>query len=198
MNTLRRSLLSALPIALCLVLGGCASDGSDDAAPGAESEMVAAPITLDNWLAHPKIKAIRKEVTAIEASTLTEAVNPGCDTVAKKYTDPSGRIRKLTRLGGEGFGAFSHTTYVRENGKALFTFMTNHLFEEKTGSEMRIYYDVAGKQIWQVVRSGPITDTNQDLSGQPDRLPAGDEVLDLQGPSDPEADFQATGCPEQP
>lgn len=193
MKTIRYA-LAVLPLTVALALSGCASDGGseDAAAPAGESEVVAsAPITLGNFLQHPTIKAIRTEVAAIEALSLTKTDNPGCDGSFSKFTQGD-KIRKLFETGGEGGFSGEWTAYYRENGSLLFLFSksvdeTGESGVDNVSTEQRVYFDGNGKIIFQVIR-----DTTK--PGGADRIPTGREVFAVSGHDNPGELFKQTGC----
>ena len=211
MNTFR-TVLFALPLVVAAALTGCASDpaGEDTAdATGAASTSASAPITIANYVSHPKIKAVRDQVAAIEASRLTKATNPGCDGSNDKYTDASGKIRKLVTSGGEGGFEGRTTIYYNEGGIAIFVFnqeadwtgeKTDGATDKAFVKETRAYYTTQGGFLFQAMREGIAKGIDVGLQTA-DRLPTEDESWnDGEGGhsfDDPEAMFSSTGCAKQ-
>lgn len=200
-------ILFALPVAMALFLGGCASDASDDVAGGASAVTATDAITLANYVTHPKIKAIRAEVGAIDAAGYEKAENPGCDGNNTKWTDASGKIRKVLSEGGEGDGSGSTTAYYGANGKLRFLFFTFTGSNPDDGgvatSQSRVYFDDRGQPIWQVSReaSSPLNAPPPDMSKAPDTITPDDAkyVVDdgHEGTyENPETWYAGRGCGE--
>lgn len=173
MNTSR--LLFALPVVVGLFLGGCSESVSDDAVAGDESAATASDaITLANYVSHPKIKAVRAEVAAIDAANYKKDFNPGCDGNNSKWTDSSGKIRKVLSEGGEGDGSGSTTAYYGTNGKLRFLFFTFTGVNETGGvttSQGRVYFDANGLPFWQVSREASSPNSSEpDIASAPDTL----------------------------
>jgi hypothetical protein len=206
MNTFR-TVLFALPLVVAAALTGCAaSSGGEDTADATGAASVSAPITLANYVSHPKIKAIRDQVQAIDAMALTKATNPGCDGSNDKFTDTQGRLRKLVSIGGEGGFEGRLSVYYNEAGKAIFAFnkeadwtgeKTNGATDKAMVTESRTYFDAAsGKTLFQAIRTGIEPNLDGGLA-TPDRLATGDEVIaDSSFYADPAAWFAETGCPK--
>ncbi len=204
MNMLR-TILIALPLVVAAALTGCASDpvGEDSAdVTGAATVSASAPITLANYVSHPRIKAIRDQVAAVDGLRLTKATNPGCDGSNDKLTDASGKIRKLVMTGGEGGFEGTTTVWYSETGKALFAFSKEaDLTGEQTGdtktarlTEFRVYFDADGKTLFQAVREGSGTEIEVALQ-TPDRLPNDAETIaSAEIYADPAAIFAQRGC----
>jgi hypothetical protein len=210
MNTFR-TVLFALPLVVVSALTGCAaSSGGEDTADATGAATATSPITLANYVSHPKIKAIRDQVQAIEAMPLKKETNGGCDGSNDKFTDAQGRIRKLVGSGGEGGFEGSTTVYYNEAGKAIFEFhkeadwtgeKTNGATDKALVSESRTYFDAASsKTLFQAVREGVAKSLDVGLQ-TPDRLPKDEEkVEDSSAFADPAAFYASTGCaqPEEP
>lgn len=207
MNTFR-TVLFALPLVVVSALTGCAasSSGEDTAdATGAATVSASTPITLANYVSHPKVKAIRDQVQAIEAMSLKKESNGGCDGRNDKFTDAQGRIRKLVEVGGEGGFEGSTTIYYNEAGKPIFELhkeadwtgeKTNGATDKAMVSESRTYFDAtSGKTIFQAVREGIAKNLDTGLTSA-DRLPKAEEkVADASIWVDAAKAYAVTGCP---
>jgi hypothetical protein len=160
-----------------LVLGslaGCAGSTvpGDETSSGDEALSASAPITLHNWLNHPKIVAVRKQVEAIEASHLQTEKKELCkdepvgEFERDKGTDASGKIRKLVlQVGGED-GAMIDTYYYDASGKMIFVFETQNDVHGNS-SEERVYFDASGARLWDVYRNAHDPHNNPDVSHAP-------------------------------
>lgn len=192
-----RSVFFALPLLVASALTGCAANTDGDTASASDEVVADAPITLANFLTHPKIKAIRAQVTEIEGLALTKATNPGCDGYNEKFTDAGGKIRKLVTVGGEGGFEGSSTVYYSAAGAPIFMFNRE---ADLTGAkpqlrETRVYFG-ATDILWQVVRTGEGATADTSLQTA-DRLPTQEErVNGVEGIGDPETTFKGTGCGE--
>ena len=123
-------------------------------------------ITKANWQQHPKIKAIRAIVqsvkTGMSRKSLTtkkrvfEYCEPGEDTLRMIATDKRGRARFYQNEGGSEDSSLKREHYYDETGRLRFVFITGGAVN---GSELehRIYFDEAGKRIWeeQTYKKGP-------------------------------------------
>lgn len=123
-------------------------------------------ITKANWQQHPKIKAIRAIVQSIKngmsRKSLTvrkrvfEYCEPYEDTERMIATDSSGRARFYQNAGGSDDSSLKWEHYYDEAGRLRFVFITGGAVNG-TEIEHRIYFDEAGKRIWeeQTKKKGP-------------------------------------------
>ncbi|MDX6383549.1 MAG: hypothetical protein QOK48_1122 [Blastocatellia bacterium] len=117
-----------------------------------------APITKANWNQHPKIKAVRAIVAAVDAGvsrkTLKVSVRkfeycePYEDTLRRKAVDAKGRVRMYEKQGGSDDSSLTTKHFYDEAGRLRFVFITGGA---TNGSqlEQRIYFDEAGQRIWE-------------------------------------------------
>jgi hypothetical protein len=199
----RHAILGALSVVITLGLVGCAGN-ADDAAADEGNFTAQEPITLENFIQHPRIKEIRDIVVKVEDAKLPSKDNPGCDGSTTKFTDPQGRIRKLFEIGGESSTLGQTTKYYDEAGKLRFVFIEVSDLEATAPTQRRIYLDENSKVIWEVIRFGVFNQkTPDDLSTNfskavdqvpQDGAPFEPSEVDL----DPAKGFAVTGCPENP
>ncbi len=123
-------------------------------------------ITKANWQQHPKIKAIRAIVQSMKTGmsrksfTVKKRVFEYCepyeDTERMIATDSRGRARFYQNAGGSDDSSLKWEHYYDEAGHLRFVFITGGAVN---GSELehRIYFDEAGKRIWeeQTYKKGP-------------------------------------------
>ncbi len=123
-------------------------------------------ITKANWQQHPKIKAIRAIVQSVKngmsRKSLTvrkrafEYCEPYEDTERMIATDSRGHARFYQNAGGSDDSSLKWEHYYDEAGHLRFVFITGGAVN---GSELehRIYFDEAGKRIWeeQTYKKGP-------------------------------------------
>jgi hypothetical protein len=204
-----RSLFLALPIVVASMLTGCAANsGGDQADESTGAATASAPITLANYMSHPKIVAVRNQVGAIDHLALTKKSNPGCDGSNEEYLDAQGRVRKLVAEGGEGDSSGRTTVYYNEQKQPIFQFTQEVDFDgndHATVTESRIYFDVASTHtLFEAVRqqqetqaaAADATFDNLLPSTIPDRLPTPDETVASSATfASPEQYFASTGCP---
>lgn len=195
-----RTILFALPLVVVSSLTACATDASsEDTADqtGAASVAPDAPITLANYVTHPKIKAVRQEVEAINALHLFKSVKTTCDGWNEKWTDGSGKIRKIVSSSDEGGFEAQITVYYDDQGRPLFLFgqeadwtgeRTNGDTERAFIWERRSYFDAQGNTIFQAVREDIAKGFEVALS-TPDRLPESHEKTSAKDYADAEAMF---------
>jgi hypothetical protein len=140
---------------------GCAAgtDASDDANEAAA--MTAGPITIGNFLNHPKIKEVRAEVAAVDAAKLTaEKKTRSCDDLegtVTKASDEGGKIRKLTDAWGASDGDGTTTYYYDASGRLRFVFdvlESAPADDSLTVFETRSYFDASGHLVFQVGKKG--------------------------------------------
>lgn len=189
-------------LGLCVLAGCGGSGGGDDtqsgngalSASGGSVVTADTPITLQNYVNHPKIKAIRGEVEGIDNDLahgdLFSEDNPNvCEASLAKVTGARGQIVKIVENLGDG-GARTQAYYGEkpvdsigtgdsEPGPLLFVFQVSGTMES------RVYFDAHGNKLWQVVRQ----------TGGADRLPQGNEVYQPNRlHSDPEKWFASGDC----
>jgi hypothetical protein len=158
-----RPVTLVLVVAAVTTLAGCA--GKTDASPDSSSADVTAvaPITLGNFINHPKIQEVRAEVAAVDAATLTdEKKDVTCDpeqgsATREKWTDASGKIRRLRESfsGEDGDGSLTWT--YDASGRLRFIFRvldTTPADGSLSVDERRVYFDATGASIWEVARNG--------------------------------------------
>lgn len=182
-----------------LGLVACASEqgsSSDDGATESADISASAPITIKNWLNHPKIVAVRKEVAAVDALKLPPEKKELCQDSGvgeferDKSTDASGKIRELVlELGGED-GARIETHYYDAKGTLRFVFATDNDVHGNS-SEERTYFDETGAQLFQVNRfaSDP-ENNNPDIAHAKYELPSSPDELEADA-KDPAKMFDA-------
>jgi hypothetical protein len=123
-------------------------------------------VTKANWQQHPKIRAVRAVVQSVKTGmakkSLTtrrrafEYCEPGADTSRVLATDSGGRARFYQTEGGSEDSSLKFEHYYDEGGRLRFVFITGGAVN---GSqlEQRIYFDEAGKRIWEehTYKKGP-------------------------------------------
>jgi hypothetical protein len=123
-------------------------------------------VTKANWQQHPKIKAIRAIVQSVKTGmsrksfTVRKRVFEYCepyeDTGRMIATDSRGRTRFYQNAGGSDDSALKWEYYYDEAERLRFVFITGGAVN---GSrlEHRIYFDEAGKRIWEehIYKKGP-------------------------------------------
>ncbi len=198
--------LTILPLAfgVALAFGGCAS--STDAGVASDQSNLTAqqPITLNNYLTHPRIVAVRNVVAEIDRLPLTKKENPGCDGSNTKFSDDAGKIRHLVEDGGED-GTFGRSdAYYDASGKLRFFLNVSGDMETHKASESRVWIENDAVLI-EVVRDGVLPDGSMtpDFTGARDRLPRPEEAFQMSvakdaGLLDPETAFEGTGCAPLP
>jgi len=150
--------LTALSL-VALAAVGCARPSSNEDVAAAEGEVsTTAPITIQNWLTHPKIVAVRKIVNTIDASKFESESKTGLcgdsghgESERTKITDDHGRIRELVLAGGSEDSAETDSHYYDANGKLRFIFTTRNDVHGNS-DELRTYFDETGARIWDVRR----------------------------------------------
>ena len=199
------TVLIALPIAVATVAMGCAaSPDTSGPATGEAFTSGASPITLANYVSHPTITAIRRQVQAIAGMALEKQTHSGCDGSNDKFTDSHGRIRKVVETGGEGGLDGETSVYYDERGKPIFEFhidadwtggKTNGATDVASVAEWRVYFTAdSGATIFEAIREGIAKDPHVGLTTA-DRLPTDSEkVADASAFSDPAAWYASTGC----
>jgi hypothetical protein len=170
---------------------GAATSGDDQDLTTTQAPSANTPLTLQNYLNHPKIKAIRDEVEAIDNGH-NDFVFPeeggGCEASITKWYGNHGRIYQIVEQLGEG-GPETRAYYrngvdLEQPERLLFILRVDPTSVQPT--ESRIYFDEQGNKMWQVVRQ----------AGGADRLPQGNEVYQADPlRNSPEAWFRTPpGC----
>ncbi len=184
--------ISSIAALLALALVACAGNASNDETNTSIGEVnVTAPLTLANWISHPKIVAVRNEVEATnkagyksESKTLCKDSGIG-ESERTKLTDPSGKIRELVLAGGSEDSAATTHYYYDANGKLRFVFTTvNDVHGNQT--EYRTYFDSAGEQFWSVTRHAFDPSFHADITKAPFEIndeDDGDGILDVNHPA---------------
>jgi hypothetical protein len=123
-------------------------------------------ITKANWQQHPQIKAIRAIVQSVKNGMSRKTFNvrkrafeycePYVDTERMIATDSRGRARFYENAGGSDDSSLKWEHYYDEAGRLRFVFITGGAVNG-TELEHRIYFDEAGKRIWeeQTLKKGP-------------------------------------------
>lgn len=181
-----------------LGLAACSAEqgSADDAASSANDLSASSAITLKNWLNHPKIVAVRKEVAAVDALKITPEKKELCQDSGigeferDKSTDTTGTIRELVlQLGGDD-GARIETHYYDAKGTLRFVFATDNDVHGNS-SEERTYFDETGTQIFQVNRSASDPENNNpDIAHAKYELPESPDDLEADA-KDPAKMFDA-------
>jgi hypothetical protein len=156
---IRRSLLG-LFLGLAPVVSGCASERADTPAARESEQNAGGPITLENWRNHPDIMAALKLVSDVEIAiydgklqtSLKEKLCTGSGEESRqKWTDASGKIRKLVLTAGSDDSFGTMTVWYDEAGEP------RHLHNEfntvhGTGRIDQLYFDPRGHLLWDVIR----------------------------------------------
>ncbi|MFO0738853.1 MAG: hypothetical protein U0270_23340 [Labilithrix sp.] len=162
--------LAALAL-IAVAAFGCANNAGegDDMATAAGEVNATAPITIGNWLTHPKIVAVRDIVNAIDASEYaSESKTELCqdsghgESERTKLTDENGVIRELVLSSGSEDSAQIESHYYDANGKLRFIFTTRNDVHGNS-NELRTYFDETGARIWDVRRHAFSATFNPDL-----------------------------------
>jgi hypothetical protein len=200
MRPSRLSLPFLASFGLAVLIGCGGASGGDDpqsgngalsGGNGGSAVTADTPITVQNYLNHPKIKAIRDKVNSIDNAPASGDFDTqdksGCEETITKLFGNHGVIFEITESSGEGAGSKTQAYYDSDaapfgmNGKLLF------IFEVIGTQESRVYFDAQGNKIWQVVRK----------TGGADRLPVGNEVYQPDPlHSDPDKWFASVGGPD--
>lgn len=114
-------------------------------------------VTKDNWREHPKIVEVRNIYQAVNGGRKAlrmkkrtfEYCEPGEDTARILGEDASGRVRFYQTEGGSDDSALKFEHYYDVTGRLRFVLITGGAVN---GSkvEHRIYFDGAGKRIWEI------------------------------------------------
>jgi hypothetical protein len=178
--------------------------GSAPASSGDKSADSSGPITLDNFISHPKIVEIRQLVDQIDGMSLTHAhkVEP-CEPGSferDKGADAAGAVRKLemTELDGVDQDKTVADYYYDANGHIRFAFLVIDASLGETSfirTEVRVYFDTAGQRIFEVDRSATSLDfPGPDVSHAPFKLPSAPTNIDANILSNPTAAFDKAQC----
>lgn len=156
--------LALVLAASLLALSGCASsteESANDEDIDATSEEVtaSAPLTIDNWVNHPRIVEVRKIAQAVDALKLTSEKLVGCNDVTYVTSkDASKHRRKLVETQELGMEALSTTAYYDDKGILRFVFdrvaAKNAQGKVTKIVETRTYLDAKANPFWAVVRDG--------------------------------------------
>jgi hypothetical protein len=153
---------------------GAASTGDDQNVTAATP--ASAPITLQNFLNHPKIKAVRDEVQLIDSPDFQadlegEKDKDGCEASFKIFLGNHSLVVKVIEASGEGNTDEEIQAYYRFRDDLTGSTLRFILKTDKPHggivTESRVYFDEQGNKIFQVVRN----------QGGPDHLPQGNEVF---------------------
>lgn len=159
---LRTIVLGTFALSLAIASVGCASPSSstDDIETGSEAVTAGAEINVKNWLTHPKIVAVRKDVNEIDKAARTKKFKVArkddlCEGTGEasreKVTDQKGNIRRLTLEAGSDDSFQTDTVYYNDNGSLRFVFLRgSDVFGR--ARETRVYFDQDGGRLFQVIR----------------------------------------------
>ena len=115
-------------------------------------------ITKANWQQHPKIKAVRAVVAAVDADLtkglykvskrMCDYCEPSEDTLRAMASDSEGRVRRYEKEAGSEDSSLAWKHYYDAGGHLRFVFIMGGA---TNGSKLehRIYFDEAGKRIWE-------------------------------------------------
>lgn len=122
------------------------------------SQETGGEITRANWQQHPKIRAIRNIVQMVKAGMMRksfvvrkrtfEYCEPYADVERVLATDARGRARFYQTDAGSDDSALKTEHYYDEAGQLRFVFITGGA-ANGAKLEHRIYFDEAGKRIWE-------------------------------------------------
>jgi hypothetical protein len=193
--------IAVLVCSFAATLVGCA--GSEEPTEEGDAQLTAAsatsPITIRNWLSHPKIVEIRSLVHTVDTTEMAVARRDNlCESIGEssreKRTDGAGKVRKLALEGGADDSAAAETYYYDAAGHLRFAF-------EEGGDvhggayERRVYFAPDGARIWEVDRSARTPDHHgePDLTKAPFVVPDPETALEILPAviSDPKAAFDA-------
>jgi hypothetical protein len=197
-----RFALLSLAVAATIAAAGCASS-MDDAAADTSADLTASgPITLGNFINHPKIKEIRAEVAAVDAAKLTRAKKdavacPDSDIEESwtKFTDEAGTIRKFGDSWGGSDGDGTTTYYYDAAGHLRFVFDVLESAPADDSlhvTDTRVYFDAAGARIFEVAQAGDGTTAHPPaMASRPYKLPTAPEEIDPELVSSPGTFFDS-------
>lgn len=122
------------------------------------SQAAPAELTAANWRQHPQIKAVRSIVETINAESgrgaykTTERKFAYCesyeDTLRKLTVDGKGIARRYETQGGSDDSSITTEHYYDSRGNLRFVYITGGAVNGSV-LEHRIYFDEAGKRIWE-------------------------------------------------
>lgn len=169
---MKLSLAALVLVALAAV--GCGAPGGSEDVRAAQGEInQSAPITLANWLTHPKIVAVRDIVDEIDASPYASESKTGLcadagrgETERTKLTDDKGVIRELVLAFGSEDSTAIESHYYDATGKLRFIFTTQNDVHGNS-DELRTYFDASGARIWDVRRHAFSASFDPDLEHAP-------------------------------
>jgi hypothetical protein len=158
------ALTLALSVTSLTAAAGCTTATDDASTPevGSADLTGSTPITLGNFLNHPKIKEVRAEVGAVDAAKLTtverDASCPDEDgtSTRAKSTDGGGKVRKLVLAWGGSDGDATSTYYYDAAGRLRFELDVNETAPASGAlivDELRVYYDATGARLFDVSKS---------------------------------------------
>ncbi|MGB7921651.1 MAG: hypothetical protein WCF57_00265 [Pyrinomonadaceae bacterium] len=150
MRLVSASLLSFIFLALTLLPSPLYAPSSRAA--------TAQEITKANWQQHPQIKAVRTVVETVEADVkkgiykvskrMFDYCEPYEDTVRVMAVDSEGRVGRYEKEAGSEDSSLAWKHYYDQSGHLRFVFITGGAVNGST-LEHRIYFDEAGKRIWE-------------------------------------------------
>ena len=155
-------------------------------------------ITEANWQQHPRIIAIRKMVASVDAGVKrgtfktsqrrfdVDNCNGGSESLRRMAVDSKGIVRRYETRGGTEDYLLTFQHYYDEAGRLRFVYIIGGAVNG-TRIQHRIYFDEAGKRIWEA---------HKQLSG-PGKTGFSDFPDDQLSISNPAKDFAAASpCPE--
>jgi hypothetical protein len=126
--------------------------------PNSPAQETGGEITKANWRQHPKIKEVRAIVQAVNTGRSKKAFTtkkrvfeycePGEDVERVIATDASGRVRFYLSDAGSEDSALKTEHFYDEAGRLRFVFISGGAVNG-SNLEHRIYFDAAGKRIWE-------------------------------------------------
>jgi hypothetical protein len=183
--------LAALALVAFSAVACASKTSSDETAEVATGEVnTTAAITIENWLTHPKIVAVRDVVNEIDAAsendlkTESKAAKELCEESGHgemertKLTDPSGVIRELVLGYGSEDSAQTESHYYDKAGKLRFVFTTKNDVHGNS-SEMRTYFDESGARIWDIYRHAFDENLNANVQTAPYELPSAESKAEI-------------------
>jgi hypothetical protein len=198
---MRLPLAASFLVALAAAVGCSAPVDSDSASAAAADLSASGPITLGNFVTHPKIKAIRAEVAAVDAAKLTSASKdldcPEADGVENltKSTDEASVVRKFVDAWGGSDGDSTTTYYFDAGGHLRFVYDVTETAPASGALyvvDSRVYFDELGAKIFEVKQEGKGTTAHPPaMANRPYQLPANGEgaLLSQAIEADPKAYF---------
>jgi hypothetical protein len=186
---MRLALAASFLVALTAAVGCSAPiDADSDSTGAAAADLSAsAPITLGNFVSHPKIKAIRAEVAAVDAAKMTSAskdlskVCPEADGSENltMSTDEANVVRKFVDAWGGSDGDSTTTYYFDAGGHLRFVYDVTETAPASGALyvvDSRVYFDELGAKIFEVKQEGKGTEAHPPaMANRPYQLPANGE-----------------------